>query len=65
MTDKHEAASKLSEMGFAAMIESCVVMITVNSISERKAAEKAIKDIGYVCSWGVRVKGSENNVNHG
>lgn len=61
MTDKHEAAAKLSEMGFTAIVESGVVMIAVNSISESKAAEKAIKDIGYVCSWGVRVKGDSVN----
>lgn len=60
MTDKNEATAKLSEMGFTATVESGVVMITVGSISERKAAEKAIKDISYVCSWGVRVKGNND-----
>lgn len=57
MTDNQEAAAKLSKTGFDATVESGVVMVAVNSISEYKAVEKAIKSIGYVCSWGVRTKG--------
>ena len=51
---KEDAVVKLSEMGFSATLESGVVMITVDDEKSRKKANKAIKEIGYVASFGVR-----------
>ena len=53
---KDEAVKRLSEMGFKAVNESGVVMITIPTEKAIKKAQKAIKNIGYKCSWGIRVE---------
>ncbi|MBO7713943.1 MAG: hypothetical protein J6S85_10265 [Methanobrevibacter sp.] len=56
---KDEAVTRLSDMGFKAINDSGVVMITIPTGKALKKAQKAIKDIGYKCSWGINVE-SEN-----
>lgn len=58
-SSKDNAVVKLLEMGFKAVNDGGVVMITVPTEKAIKKAQKAIKDIGYKCSWGIRVE-SEN-----
>lgn len=65
MTDKHETAAKLNSMGFYAVVESGVVMVEISTKKDVEKVNSALMGMGYECSWGVRVKGSENNVNHG
>lgn len=56
---KDEAVTRLSDMGFKAINDSGVVMITIPTEKAFKKAQRAIKDIDYKFSWGIRVE-SEN-----
>ena len=53
---KEEAVIKLSEMGFKAVLDSGVIMITVTDEKTAKKANKAVKEIGYHASWGWRIE---------
>lgn len=53
---KEEAVIKLSEMGFKAVLDSGVIMITVTDEKTAKKANKAVKEIGYNASWGWRIE---------
>lgn len=60
--NKDEAVTKLSEMGFKAVLDSGVIMITVVDEKTAKNANKAVKEIGYDSSYGVRIERREDNV---
>lgn len=53
---KEEVVAMLSKRGLKGELISGVVMITVASKKDVKKAEKAIKEIGYNASWGVRME---------
>ena len=53
---KDECALKLMEMGFTASVINGVVIILIENAKDEKRANRAIADIGYKCSWGVKVK---------
>ena len=53
---KEEAVIKLSEMGFKAVLDSGVIMITVADKKSAKKANKAVKEIEYNASWGWRIE---------
>ena len=53
---KDEAVTKLSEMGFKAVLDSGVIMITVADEKVVKKANKAVKDIGYDASYGIKIE---------
>lgn len=53
---KEEVVAMLSKRGLKGELISGVVMITVASKKDVKKAKKAIKEIGYNASWGVRVE---------
>lgn len=58
---KEQAVLQLLNLGFNTVLESGVIMITVADEKTTKKANKAVKEIGYDASWGVRVeKGNEN-----
>lgn len=52
---KEQAVLQLSNLGFNAVLESGVIMITVADEKTVKKANKAVKDIGYDASWGWRI----------
>lgn len=54
--NKDQAVSQLSNLGFNAVLESGVIIITVADEKTAKKAEKAIKEIGYDASWGWRIE---------
>ena len=54
--NKDEALTRLSEMGYNAVLESGVIMITVTDENTAKKANKAVKEIGYDSSWGWRIE---------
>ena len=58
---KEETATKLSEMGYNAVLDSGVIMITVADEKTAKKANKAVKEIGYNSSWGYRIEKNERN----
>ena len=53
--NKDEALTRLSEMGYNAVLESGVIMITVADEKAVKKANKAVKDIGYNASYGIKI----------
>lgn len=53
---KDECALKLMEMGFTASVINGVVIILIDDEKDEKKASKAIKEIGYNCSWGTKIK---------
>lgn len=54
--NKDQAVSQLLNLGFNAVLESGVIIITVADEKTAKKAEKAIKEIGYDASWGWRIE---------
>jgi len=56
---KEECATKLSEMGFNATLISGVIMITAEDENTAKKANKAIKELGYKSSWGIKSQAEE------
>ena len=58
---KEEATTMLSEMGYNAVLDSGVIMITVADEKTAKKANKAVKEIGYNASWGWRIETNERN----
>lgn len=59
MTDKHETSAKINSMGFHAEVESGVVMVEISTKKDVEKVNSALMDMGYECSCGVRVKGSD------
>lgn len=55
-TNKDQAVSQLSNLGFNATLESGVIMITVADEKTAKKANKAVKEIRYDASWGWRIE---------
>lgn len=53
---KEEYATELVKMGFKALLECGVIIITIESEKDAKKANKAIKEIGYKSSWGWRIE---------
>ena len=51
---KEECVEKLNETGFKTCLEDGVVMITIQSESERARAGRAVKELGLRGSWGTR-----------
>ena len=51
---KEEAVKQLNDKEFSTRLENGVVVIEVRSESERARAKRAIREIGYDASWGVR-----------
>lgn len=44
------------EMGFTASVINGVVIILIDDEKDEKKVSKAIKEIGYSCSWGTKIK---------
>ena len=61
---KDEALTRLSEMGYNAVLESGVIMITVADEKAVKKANKAVKDIGYDSSYGIKIGNVIDNQNN-
>lgn len=53
--NKDQAVSQLSNLGFNAVLESGVIIITVADEKTAKKANKAIKEIGYDASYGIKI----------
>lgn len=53
---KEEVVAMLSKRGLKGELISGVVMITVANKKDVKKANKAVKEIGYNASWGVRME---------
>ena len=53
---KDECALKLMECGFTACVINGVVIILIDDENDEKKVSKAIKEIGYNCSWGTKMK---------
>ena len=59
--NKDEYTAKLSEMGYNSTLESGVIIITVADEKTAKKANKAVKEMGYDASYGIRVEGKTEN----
>ena len=59
---KEECVTKLSNLGYKVDLESGVVMITIENGKLLKTVKNTLTEIGYNASWGVRVKGENENV---
>lgn len=56
---KEQYTAKLLEMGYNAVLENGVIMIAVTDEKTAKKANKAVKEIGYNASYGVRIERRE------
>ena len=57
--NKDQVVSQLSNLGFNAVLESGVIIITVADEKTAKKANKAVKEIGYDASYGVMIERRE------
>ncbi len=58
---KELAVEKLSTLGFNVVLESGVVMAKLKTIDDINIFKKAVEDVGYNSSYGVRIIREENN----